>query len=742
MNWFSNLSLLITIFLFTGNLSAQDKSVLFIVGADGTVGFFEGGANDQKASISDASTSTKNHGWKEFSDSLIQNGYTTAEISEGPGGSPVPLDQMNLSQYDVIVFGSNNAVYTNSQIQAFTDYIIAGGSALFISDANFGEYWADAPNSDQQFIGQFGWTMNQDRGTYSVTSENFVESSHPILSGINRFDGEGVSPITLSNNNVPGVSSTIITRVPAGQQVRRNNSSGTGQGSSSLATANDATLIVAEVGLGRIAGHFDRNTFFNLNGAGTNINRFDNKAYAINLFTWLSDTDSNEPTLNIPGRIEAEDYLDYTDTTNGNSGGAYRNDDVDIQTTNDTSGGFNVGWIASGETLSYNVNIAEAGTYEVTFRVASQQSGNKTLHLELNNQNISGPVTFNTNGAGWQSWQNVSTEVDLPAGEHVLKVVMDSSNFNLNYADFSLVEDSSPIDQTISDIGNTAFNTLVTHDNGTYLISSSGADIWGTSDAFGFLHENGSGDIEVSAKIESLENTNSWAKAGVMIRESLNANSKHAMTVITPSQGVSFQRRTSTGSNSSHTTIGGVSAPESVKLIRQGNKFTSYFSSGNNVWFPINSINFGMNTNVQVGLAVTSHNNSTETEALISNFSLSNPASNLTVTRLILVNADTDQDIRELLHNDNINLSQDGANLSIRAETAGNEESIVFHINGSHFQTESHPVYALAGNSGDNYHAWSPATGTHTVMATPYSENGGTGNAGASLAVVINVVNN
>ena len=741
MKNYLNLQVLTILFFMTGSIFAQDKSILFIVGADGTVGFFEGGVNDHKASITDPSTSNGNHGWKELSDALQQDGFSVAEITEGAGGSPVQLDQMNLSQYDVIVFGSNNAVYTNSQVQAFSDYIIAGGSALFISDANFGEYWSDAPNSDQQFIGQFGWTMNQDRGTYSVLSSEFVQSNHPILSGISRFDGEGVSPITLSNSNVPGVTSTIIARVPSGQQVRRNNSAGTGQGSSSSATANDAALIVAEVGQGRVAGHFDRNTFFNLNGAGTNINRFDNKAFALNLFNWLSDAEASETPLVIPGRIEAEDYHTYSDSTNGNSGGAYRNDDVDIQTTNDSGGGFNVGWIAAGESLSYNVNIAEAGQYEVTFRVASQQTGNKSLHIEVDGQNVSGPVTFNTNGNGWQSFQNVTAELALPAGSHVLKVVMDSPSFNLNYIDFEKLGSDLPNGQTVADVGNTAFDTLVAHDNGTYLISASGRDIWGSNDAFGFLSQDFSGDVELSAKIDSIENTNPWAKAGVMIRESLAANSKHAMTVITPAQGVSFQRRTATGSNSGHNTIGGVSAPEYVRLIRSGSKFTSYFSSGNNVWFPINSVNFSMNANVKVGLAVTSHNNSTETEAMISEFSVSNPASNLSVTRLVLVNADTDQDIREIYHNETISLSQDGANLSIRAETSGNEESIVFHINGSVFQTESAAVYALAGNNGSDYNAWTPATGSHTIMATPYSENSGNGSAGASLAIVINVVN-
>ena len=448
--------------------------------------------------------------------------------------------------------------------------------------------------------------------------------------------------------------------------------------------------------------------------------------------------------LAIPGRIEAEAYHTFSDTTAGNSGGAYRNDDVDIQSTNDNGGGFNVGWIASGEFLGFDVDIDQAGPYEVTFRVASQQSGNKSLHIEIDGQNVSGPVTFNTGGAGWQSFQDVSVEVNLPAGIHTLKVVMDSPSFNLNYIDFEAVDNSSnlPNGQTAADVGNTGSGTLATFNNGTYLISASGSDIWGTADSFGFVSQDASGDIELSAKVESIENTNEWAKAGVMIRESLDANSKHAMTVVTPSKGASFQRRTATGSGSGHTTYGGVSAPQFVKVIRAGSSFTGYFSSDNSVWFPMNSVAISMNANVKVGLAVTSHNNSQEAEAMFSNFSVANPSDKLSVLRIILVNADTNGDIREIHHNETINLATDGSNLSIRAEASGLQESVVFNINGTNTQTESQAPYAIAGDSAGDYNPWTPTVGSHTIMATPYSEASGAGSAGASLAVVINVVNN
>lgn len=130
------------------------------------------------------------------------------------------------------------------------------------------------------------------RGTYTVRrSDEFVVPDHPILNGVDVFDGEGVSPITV-NPPPPGVSTTLITK--ARSNVRRN--TGAAQGPTTAAAVNDGTLVIGTLGTGRIAGHFDRNTFFNLNGAGTNINRFQNEAYSRNLFNWLAGRAAFNPT--------------------------------------------------------------------------------------------------------------------------------------------------------------------------------------------------------------------------------------------------------------------------------------------------------------------------------------------------------------------------------------------------------------------------------------------------------------
>ena len=84
--------------------------------------------------------------------------------------------------------------------------------------------------------------------------------------------------------------------------------------------------------------------------------------------------------------------------------------------------------------------------------------------------------------------------------------------------------------------------------NGTFTMSSSGADIWGTADQFRFAYKSLSGDGTIVARVDSIVNTNVWAKGGVMIRQSLDAGSTHAFMPITPGgsgagNGASFQRR-------------------------------------------------------------------------------------------------------------------------------------------------------------------------------------------------------
>jgi hypothetical protein len=84
---------------------------------------------------------------------------------------------------------------------------------------------------------------------------------------------------------------------------------------------------------------------------------------------------------------------------------------------------------------------------------------------------------------------------------------------------------------------------------GIFTVSGSGANIANTTDAFRFVQQTASGDCEIRAKVTAVQNTDGWAKAGVTIRETLNANSQFACISITANNGALFQYRTSTGAS-------------------------------------------------------------------------------------------------------------------------------------------------------------------------------------------------
>ena len=159
------------------------------------------------------------------------------------------------------------------------------------------------------------------------------------------------------------------------------------------------------------------------------------------------------------------------------------------------------------------------------------------------------------------------------------------------------------------DIGGPAVAGSTNYASGTFNVSGSGTDIWDASDQFHYVYQPLNGNGTVIARVAGVQNTDPWAKAGVMIRETLAANSTHAMMVLTSGNGLAFQRRLATGGLSTHTAGAIATAPYWVKLVRSGNTFTGYQSANGTTWTQVDTATIPMATSVYVGLAVTSHNN-------------------------------------------------------------------------------------------------------------------------------------
>ncbi len=158
---------------------------------------------------------------------------------------------------------------------------------------------------------------------------------------------------------------------------------------------------------------------------------------------------------------------------------------------------------------------------------------------------------------------------------------------------------------------------------GTYTMTGSGTDITGPSDEFHFAYRMLTGAGSIVAKVESINNTNDWAKAGVMIRETLDPGSTHAMTFVTPAQGVVYEYRLTTDADNAGAAgqQTGITAPYWVKIERSiSGSFTASHSTNGTTWQTLGiPANIQMSANVYIGIAVTSHDAALTCEAVLSN---------------------------------------------------------------------------------------------------------------------------
>jgi hypothetical protein len=172
------------------------------------------------------------------------------------------------------------------------------------------------------------------------------------------------------------------------------------------------------------------------------------------------------------------------------------------------------------------------------------------------------------------------------------------------------------------DVGSPPIGGNATFSGGTFTINGSGADIWGTSDQFHVAYQSLSGDGEIIAHLAGLGNTNAWAKAGVMIRETLNANSAYAFTALTPSNGAVFQRRDATGASSASESGPMVVVPYWVRLVRLGDTFTSYVSPDGVAWTQVGTPHvIPMGSVAFIGIVVTSHDTTVTSAAMFDSLS-------------------------------------------------------------------------------------------------------------------------
>jgi len=163
---------------------------------------------------------------------------------------------------------------------------------------------------------------------------------------------------------------------------------------------------------------------------------------------------------------------------------------------------------------------------------------------------------------------------------------------------------------------------------GLYDLTGAGADIWDNKDEFHFAFKEVTGAATIIAKVESVESTDPFAKAGVMIRDSLDPGARNVAIFVTPENGVRYQYRLTDKGATDRQFMEGLTAPYWVRLERTaGGLVRAYHSLDGAAWTQFTLQSAAMTMPVYVGLAVTSHAANVPCKATFSNVKMTGTGS-------------------------------------------------------------------------------------------------------------------
>lgn len=176
------------------------------------------------------------------------------------------------------------------------------------------------------------------------------------------------------------------------------------------------------------------------------------------------------------------------------------------------------------------------------------------------------------------------------------------------------------------DIGSVGLSGSATYASGQFSVAGAGADIWGAADGFQYVYQPLNGNGQIVARMTREQNTNYYAKAGVMLRATLAANSAHVTLDAMPNGNIEFLKRASTGGSTTSVASASQGAPSWLRLVRNGTTVTASVSADGTTWRTVGSTSVTMGTSVYVGLCVTSHNTSLRNTATFDNVTVGTQA--------------------------------------------------------------------------------------------------------------------
>ena len=196
--------------------------------------------------------------------------------------------------------------------------------------------------------------------------------------------------------------------------------------------------------------------------------------------------------------------------------------------------------------------------------------------------------------------------------------------YGLNPPPASACSSTLPPSWQSADIGYVAYAGDVCVKNGVYNITASGDDIWNSTDAFHYVFQDViTNETELTIKVESIKNTNAFAKCGIMFRQNLDPGSPYVFLSVTPSSQIYLQKRTDQNSSAANVASPvGQSLPYWLRIYDKGNKYICSYSVNGTDWTKMDSVTMAMGANPYVGIAYTTHDNTVLDTAVVNNVAL------------------------------------------------------------------------------------------------------------------------
>ena len=319
-----------------------------------------------------------------------------------------------------------------------------------------------------------------------------------------------------------------------------------------------------------------------------NISQYMNNQFNAYVWWWMYDTDTNLNFVDESGNIHKNGY------TMGQFAKWIRPGSTCVSATYAPQANVNV--------TAYNVN----GSVVIVAVNANGSSVNQQFNI------------YNSSAAQLEGYQTSASLNMADIGTFALS----SGSFTASlpaqsittFVQTNAAAPSLPSSWTVQDIGSVGIvgsviytNTVVT--NGVFTLTASGTDIWNTSDAFRFVYATNGVNCTITARVSVEQSTNPLSKAGVMIRDSLNANAANAFIGLTASNGVVWQFRSSDGGGTTSNSVTGLSAPYWVQLVESGNSFTGNYSADGITWTQLGTATISMGSAAYTGLAFCNNGN-------------------------------------------------------------------------------------------------------------------------------------